>query len=68
MDDPETETRKMACCMAENIAARAYENGQFILTDAASFIACAQEIEHYISDGQDVAFTLTDGRLAKVVR
>lgn len=67
MDD-EAETRKMCLCMAENIAARAYENGQFILTNSGDFIACAQEIENYICNGQDVAFVLTDGRLAKTVR
>lgn len=53
--DPDQETRKLCLAVAENIADRAASNGDFILTTSADVIACAQEIEHYITSGQDVA-------------
>jgi hypothetical protein len=66
--DPAEETRKMCVAITENIADRAASVGQFMLTNSGDFIACAQEIEHYITNGQDVAIVISDGRLAKTVR
>ena len=68
MSDEEAETRKMACCIVENIADRAAAVGHMMFTDAESFINCAQQIEHYITDGQDVAIVISDSGLSKCVR
>ena len=68
MSDHAEEIRKMACCIVENIADRASAVGQFMLTDSGSFIACAQEIEHYITEGKDVAIVIRNPKLNRTVR
>lgn len=52
--DPAEETRKMCLAIVENIADRAASVGHFMLTDTASVIDAAQELEFYISQGRDV--------------
>ena len=53
--------RFFACQLVENMADRAASNGQFMLQDTASFIDAAQQIEFYITNGQDVAFVCNEG-------
>lgn len=66
--DHDEAIRFFACQLVESMANRAASVGQFMLQDTQSFIAAAQEVEHYISNGQDIAFVIVDPSLGKCVR
>ena len=63
----EAETRKFALTIVDGMADRMVPFGM-LFESVAEYIAAAQVIEHYITEGQDVPFVCSTTDLEKFVR
>ena len=63
----EAETRKFALTIVDGMADRMVPFGM-LFESVAEYIAAAQVIEHYITEGQDVPFVCSTTDIEKFVR